>query len=449
MGTSTDLLKGNILKSLLLFAVPLMVSSLFQRLYNTVDTMIVGHFLGDQALAAVGASMSVSDLLIGFALGFGNGLGIVVAKVYGMQEGKTLRHTVASALMTGLGVTVAAMLLGEAFLRPLLTLLQTPAEIFDRAYGYVHVLTLFVGVTFAYNLFSSLLRAIGNSVMPFVFLLISSALNVALDLLFVVRFGLGVQGTAVATVLSQGASAVLCLIYFIKKCPLLLPEREDFAPDREIYRELVGQGLSMGFMMAIVSVGTLILQSAINKLGTLIIAGHTAARKLNSLCDMPGMSLALATSTFVSQNRGANQRDRILRAMRYTAWMCVAWAALISVVLYFFAPALIFLLTGSTESVVIENGARYLRFNAPFYSILGILQMLRYGLQALGQKVVPLISSVIELVGKVLFVIFLIPQLQYFGVIICEPVIWCCMCAQLAFSFFRNPYIRGRTTPVV
>lgn len=198
----------------------------------------------------------------------------------------------------------------------------------------------------------------------------------------------------------------------------------------------------MGFMMSIVSAGTVILQTAINNLGYLIIAGHTAARKLNSFCMMPGMTISMALSTFVSQNKGANQGYRIRKAVRYANILVICWGIIISVFLFFAAPTMVKILSGSTESTVIYNGAKYLIINAPFYGILGILLNLRNSLQGLGEKLIPLVSSIIELLGKILFVILLIPSLEYFGVIICEPVIWCFMCIQLAYSFYKNPYIK-------
>ncbi|MCI2046394.1 MAG: MATE family efflux transporter [Faecalibacterium sp.] len=448
MHTETDLLHGSILKSLLLFAAPLFVSNLFQKLYNTVDTMIVGHYLGDLSLAAIGASMSVNDLLIGFAIGIGNGMGIVIAKIYGMRDGRRLRQAVASTLTIGVGVTVIFMLLGEICLRPLMQLLQTPPEIFDEAYSYIHVMVLCIGVMFAYNLFSGLLRAIGNSVMPFLFLLIASVLNIFLDILFVTQFSMGVRGTALATVLAQGVSAVLCLVYILFRCPLLLPSAEDFRYDASLCRELLGQGFSMGLMIAVVSAGTVILQFSINQLGYEIIAAHTAARKLNSFFTMPGMTIALAASTFVSQNRGAGQWDRIRKAVRYSNLICIGLAAVMTAVLAIWSPALMRMISGSSEAVILDNGALYLRLNAPFYSVLGVLLTLRYSLQGMGRKVVPVISSIIELLGKIFFVLALIPSMQYFGVILCEPVIWCLMCAQLAFSFYHDPHIRSaKATP--
>ena len=198
----------------------------------------------------------------------------------------------------------------------------------------------------------------------------------------------------------------------------------------------------MGLMMAIVSTGTVILQSAINGLGYLTIAGHTAARKLNSFCTMPIVAVAYSVSTFVSQNKGADQGERIRKSVYYSNLIAIAWGVIITGVLFFAAPMLVKLLSGSSENIVISNGARYLRINAPFYGVLGILFNLRYSLQGLGKKVVPLVSSIIEFFGKIIFVILVIPSMGYLGVILCEPIIWCFMTAQLIYAFYRNPYIK-------
>ncbi|MBE6051043.1 MAG: MATE family efflux transporter [Clostridium sp.] len=439
---NVDLIKGNILKSLIIFAIPILISNIFQQLYNTMDTMIVGNYLGDISLAAIGACAAIYELLIGFALGIGNGLSIVVARCYGLKDEEMLKKSVAGSIIIGIFVTVAIMILSQVFLYPLLDLLNTPSNIIDEAYSYISTVTLFVGIMFAYNLGAGLLRAIGNSFMPLVFLIISSALNIFMDILFITRFNSGIKGAAVATVIAQGISAILCIIYIYKKASILIPDRRHFSVDKELYKELLGQGFSMGFMLCIVSSGTVILQTAINNLGYLIIAGHTAARKINSFCMMPAGTISVAVATFVSQNKGADQGDRIRKAVRYANILVMLWGLTISVILFFLATSLIRVLSGSSESVVIENGAKYLIMNAPFYGVLGILLNMRNSLQGLGKKVIPLISSIIEFLGKVVFVILFIPSLDYFGVIICEPVVWCLMCIQLVFAFYRNPYIK-------
>lgn len=421
----------------------LLISNIFQKLYYTVDTMIVGNSLGDKSLAAMGACMAIDELMVGFALGIGNGLSIVIAKIYGMNDKKQLRESIASTLIIGIGVTTVFMIISRICLYSLLRLLRTPTEIIGESYSYIGTTTLFIGVMFAYNMLAGILRAIGNSMMPFVFLLFSSVLNVTFDFLFILQFHMGVKGAAVASVAAQGISAILCLIYIIRKNPELIPHREDFVWNRQMYDDLIGQGMSMGFMLAIVSIATVILQCTINSFGYLIIAGHAAARKLNSFFLAPMTSIALATSTFVSQNRGANQRNRIKKIVKYVNLLCLAWGGIVTIFIHYMAPAMIAFVSGSKEAVLISNGARYLICNSPFYAIFGILATLRYSLQGIGRKVVPLVSSIIELVGKILFVVFLIPYFKYFGVIICEPIIWGVMCSQLAFSFYHDRYIRG------
>ena len=441
---NVDLMHGPILKSLLLFMLPILVSNLFQQLYNTVDTMIVGNVLGDTALAAIGSCGSIYELLVGFGIGIGNGLAIVAARSYGAQDEDLLKRTVTGSIVIGLIASLVITAAGFLGLRPLLQLLDTPAEILEEAYSYIIVIDLGVIVMFLYNLCAGLLRAIGNSVMPLVFLLISSALNVVLDLWFIAGLGMGVKGAAVATVLAQGVSVVLCVLYVAARVRILLPERRHFAVSSKLYWDLFSQSISMGLMSSIVSAGSVVLQYGINGLGTLTIAGHTAARKLFAFTDMPLISMANAASTFVSQNYGARQPQRIRRGMRevwiYSVVVMVASVLLMNVG----AEWMVRLVSGSVEPVVLENGARYLRWNAPFYAVLGVLLSTRYALQSLGEKVLPLFSSIIELVGKILFVLVFIPRFAYDAVILCEPVVWCFMALYLVAVYRRNPFVFPR-----
>lgn len=442
--SDVDLIHGPIFQSLMIFALPLLVSNIFQQLYNTVDTMVVGNYLGDVSLAAIGACTSIYDLLVGFALGIGNGLAIVTARSFGSQDKELLKKSVASSLVIGVMVSLALTIIGMTFLYPLLEILNTPLDIIQEAYSYISVIVLFIFVMFAYNLCAGLMRAIGNSVMPLVFLIVSSLLNVVLDILFITQFHMGIQGAAIATVVSQGVSVVLCIIYIFKKTQILLPSKKHFQIDEELYKELLGQGFSMGFMSSIVSAGSVILQYGINNLGYLIIAGHTAARKLYMFFNMPFTAMALGISTFVSQNRGANQRERIQKAMKYAYIYDVIMATIVTIIILIFGSSLVKLISGSSESIVLDNGTLYLMIVGPFYAILGILMQTRYALQGLGQKLLPLVSSVIEFIGKIIFVFVFIPQFGYMAVIFCEPVIWCVMCLQLVYSLYTNSYMKGQ-----
>ncbi len=440
---NVDLLHGPIFQSLILFAIPVFISSVFQQLYNTVDTMIVGNYLGDSSLAAIGSCTSIYDLLVGFALGIGNGLAIVTARSYGSSDEQLLKKSVAASLVIGIGSSLLITIVGTIILRPLLQVLNTPADIIDEAYSYISWITYFIVIMFAYNLCAGMLRAIGNSVMPLVFLVVSSVLNIVLDILFITRLNMGVTGAAIATVISQGLSVVFCLIYIFKKTRLLIPQKEHFAYDGPLYREMIGQGYSMGLMGSIVSMGSVILQSGINGLGTLVIAGHTAARKIYMFFNLPFTSLSMAVSTFVSQNKGANQGKRIRTAMR-DCYICdFVMAAAVTVFLLFMAPTLVKVISGSSEPVVLNNGAMYLRIVGPFYAVLGVLMQTRSALQGIGQKMLPLVSSVIELLGKILFVRIFIPKFAYMAVIFCEPTIWCVMTIQLLYAFYTNDFIRA------
>lgn len=439
---SVNLIEGPIFRSLLLFALPLLGSNIFQQLYNTVDTMIVGNYLGDVSLAAIGVCTPIYDLLIGFGLGIGNGLAIVTARSFGSGDRELLKKSVAASIIIGIGSSLVLTLIAQTTLHPLLQILNTPPEIIDEAYSYISTITLFIIVMFAYNLCAGLMRAIGNSFMPLVFLIISSCFNIVLDIFFITSLNMGVRGAAVATVISQGISVVFCIAYMLKRTKILIPEKRHFAPDGALYKEMMGQGFSMGFMSSIVSAGSVILQYGINGLGYLTIAGHTAARKLYMFANMPIMAMSLAASTFVSQNRGADRGDRIWKGMRVIYLYSAVVAAAVTAAMWLVAPTLVRWVSGSSEPVVLENGAMYLRYTSPFYVVLGCLVSTRNALQGLGQKLLPLVSSVIEFFGKIIFVLVFIPKFAYMAVIFCEPVIWCVMLVQLLYSFYTNSYIR-------
>ena len=319
--------------------------------------------------------------------------------------------------------------------------LDTPAEILEDAYRYIIIIDLGVIVMFAYNLCAGLLRAIGNSVMPLVFLLLSSALNVVLDLWFIAGMGMGVAGAAVATVIAQGVSVVLCILYVMARVRILIPGRKHLDVGRKLYWDLFSQSISMGLMSSIVSAGSVILQYGINGLGTLTIAGHTAARKLFAFTDMPLIAMANAASTFVSQNYGAGQPERIRKGMREIYLYSLVVMVVTVLLMQVSAEWLVRMVSGSSEALVLENGARYLRWTSPFYAVLGVLLSTRYALQSLGEKVLPLFSSVIEFLGKVVFVLVFIPRFAYNAVILCEPVVWCFMALYLVAVYRCNPFV--------
>ena len=441
--TTIDMIHGPIFKSIVLFAIPILISSVFQQLYNTMDTFIVGRFLGDTALAAIGSVNSVFDLINGFALGIGNGLAIVTARAFGSGDQEELKKSVAGSLVIGLASSILITILAFIGIKPLMHAINVPNHVFNQAYSYIIWIILFLTIMFAYNLAAGLLRAIGNSVMPLLFLIFSSLLNVGLDILFITQFHLGVAGAAIATVIAQGISVLLCIIYIIKKTEILIPQRKHFTYDPALYKELLGQGYAMAMQSAIVNSGSVILQSGINNLGADIIAGHTAARKLYMFCNMPFTAMGQGIATFISQNTGAQKPKRIRKAMRDSYLYDLIVAIFMTVFLGFCAPAMVSFISSSHNPTIVNNGSLYLRIVAPNYAVLGVLMQTRSALQGIGQKILPLISSVIEFFGKILFVIAFIPKFKYMAVIFCEPAIWIVMTIYLLFAFWRTDFVKS------
>ena len=441
--TSVNLLDGPILRSIIAFAIPILISNIFQQLYNTADIMIVGRYLGPNALAGVGATAAIFELVIGFALGVGNGMGVVIARCFGAQDMNQLKRAVASTLVIGLGLSFLVSTIGHFGMYPLLEFLGTPSEIIDLSYQYIHMIVLCVGVTFAYNLCAGLLRAVGDSQAALYFLIFSAIVNIILDLFFITQLHLGVQSAGLATIISQGVSAILCFFYIRRRANFLLPQKEHFVWDKELYLDLLGQGLAMGLMTSIVSIGTVTLQTSINALGATIISAQTSARRIMSFSMLPVSAIASSLTTFTSQNLGANRPQRIQRGIYLGSMVAIIWTIFIAITLFFASPALNELISGSTDPELISNASLYNRISSSFYPVLAVLLVLRNSLQGLGQKITPLISSFIELFGKILFVLLIIPSTGYMGVIFCEPLIWVPMTIQLYYSYKHQPIIQS------
>ena len=306
-----DLTKGYPAKVILMFAIPLMCSSILQQLYNMVDSKIVSAYVGTAAFAAVGATSVVSNTLIGFINGLTQGFAILVANSFGAKDEKRMRQSVAGTLILTTVITVILTVLGLLLIRPVLTMLRTPDDIMDNALSYVRIILAGIAFTALYNVFANILRAVGDSKTPLYCLTFAVILNVGLDLLFVAVFKWGIQGAAYATVLAQAISGFLCMAYVLIRFRDLLPQRSEWSISGELYSNLTTTGLAMGLMGCIVNIGTIILQSAINGLGTSIVAAHTAARRLFDILMILIYTVGLAMTTYVSQNAGAGRVDRI------------------------------------------------------------------------------------------------------------------------------------------
>ncbi len=442
MNKHTNLTNGKILKVLIAFTLPILLANLFQQLYNTIDTMIVGYYLGDDALAAMGSTASLFELLVGFATGVGSGFSVVIARYVGANDENNLKKAIAASIILGAILTLIIMSLSLFALRPLMHLLNTPITIFNDAYDYLFVVCICVGITLTYNMASGILRAKGNSIIPLLTLFVSSILNIFLDIMFIVYFKQGVKGAAIATVISQAISSILCLGYISMKDKILIPRRTSFTYDKDLYQDLIGQGLSMGLMLSIVATGTVILQTAINKCGTLVITGYTGARKVMNFFTLPMSALATALTTYVSQNYGANKIQRIKDGVRQSNITIIVWSLISIVICFVFGNKLVQLILSTTNADIIYYGSTYLKVSSIFFPALCVLLNLRCSLQGLGQKVVPLFSSIIEMVGKFVFVILLIPMLGFIGICITEPLIWVFMLLQLLWSYYHNEIFR-------
>ena len=433
--TTLDMTEGKVIRVLLVFTIPIFISNLFQQFYNVVDVAVIGHILGDNALAAVGATSSIYSLVIGFINGMSNGFCMIIARYFGGNDQDNFQKSVRFSIILSFATTVVLTIASLLVLKPLLRLLHTPVDILDLSQSYISVIMLFCCVTFAYNLLSSMLRAIGNSYIPLYALVIASVLNVILDIIFVKTLNMGVRGAAFATVIAQGFSVFFLLVYIVKYCPLLHINIHKFTIDRTILLELLTTGFSMAMMLVLTNIGTVVLQGSINSFGTSTITGHTAARKFHDLCMLPLGTICTSAAAFVSQNYGARKKERIKQGIAASIFLGTIWSILILIVVLLTGQELIHALTGSTDAEVIGISIKYLYWNVPFYVVLNILLIMRNSLQALGNKKLPVIASVVELIGKFAGAFLLSRIIGYLGICLTEPITWL-ICVPIVLAGF-------------
>lgn len=439
-----DLTRGSIYKLIVSFAIPLFLGNLLQLTYNIVDTKLVSMILGQVPLAAVGSTNSLNTMIIGFLNGLTNGFAVIAAQHFGANDKAGLKRTVASAFKLGTLISVLLTVLICLNLTGILRLLNTPEEILSLAYDYI--LIIFGGMTalMLYNVASSLLRAVGDTVTPLIFLALSCVSNIVMDWFFMAVIPLGVRGAAIATVLAQGLAMVACFWYMFRKYPFLRPGREDFVSkmDRQLLVKLLSTGLSMGMMACLVDFGSVALQFSINMFGTDIIVAHTTARKLTSVFMLMFGVLGMTMATFSGQNFGAGQYSRIRKGIRTAVGITWGWTILVIILVHFFAGSLVGALASTTDSAVIDPAVRYLRVDTAFYFVPAMVTLIRNSMQGFGDRITPIVSSFIELAGKVLVVIFLAPALGYFGIILAEPIVWFVMVIPLIVQLLRNKSLK-------
>ena len=426
MKTKT-LTEGTPWKQILLFSIPIFWGNVFQLLYSLVDTKIVGSTLGTEALAAVGSVSTLHTLMTGFLNGLTLGFSLITAMCFGAKNRKRLKKTFAAAISLGVLTTLALVLMLMIFLHPVLNLLHVPQAQFEMAYAYISVLIVGLFATLFYNLCANTLRAIGDALTPLIFLIVATVSNIGLDYLFIIGFQMGVQGAAYATVLAQLLSVVLCLIRIFRKFPILHIQKEDFRFDRELMAEMYKSGLSMGLMSCLVGIGTILLQSAINTLGTTVIVAHTAARKVFELVSLPNSVLGSAMATYCGQNYGARRFDRIRQGIRASLIIAAVWAVAVFLICHTIEGKLIQFVASTTNPDVIYWGSTYLKVDMSFIVICGVIVILRNSMQGFGDRVIPVFSSCIELAGKIIFAFVFAPMFAYWGIIWAEPMVWIAM----------------------
>ena len=433
------------MKIIIWFAIPLLLGNLFQQFYNLADARIVGQFLGRESYAAVGATSSLNSTVIGFLNGLTTGFGLVTARFFGAKDKEKVKQTVAATLTLGFATAAVLTVLSLVFLDPLLRMINVGDEIFDASRSYIGVILAGMSVTMCYNIAAALMRAVGDTVMPLVFLVVSAFVNIGLDLLFICAFGMGVEGAAYATLISQAVSVGLCIRYMFTRHTELLPSKRHFRFSRSLAGDMYAQGASMGLMYSLVSIGSLVMQGTINVFGTETIASHAASRKISEMFMTPFSVFGAAAANFAGQNYGAGRLDRVRRGFYDATLLAWIWSAVSVIANYAFAPFMIHIVTGMDDPFITDLSVNYLRFNTPFYFILSIVIVFRNALQGIGVKIFPLVSSFAELAGKLLIASLLAPRIGYTGVKISEPLVWIVMAGILSIGFFSNKEIRRRS----
>ena len=428
---------GSTMKLILGFAVPLLMGMLFQQVYSLVDTIIVGRFLGVSALAAVGATGSINFLIVGFCQGICNGFTLPVAQRFGAKDYDGLRKYVGNSAVLAIIFGGAITLITVIACRPILELMQTPSDIIDLSYNYIVVIFAGIPAIMLYNILSAYLRSLGDSVTPVIFLVISAGLNIGLDLLFIVTFKWGVFGAAFATVLSQAVSGILCLILIIKKFDILHLKRDDWKLDWDYTRYLLIMGLPMGLQYSITAIGSVILQSSVNTLGSTAVASMTAGSRISMFVVCPFDALGSTMATFGGQNVGAGRLDRLGRGLRSAVTLGAIYSALILVVLIFFGRDLILLFVNASEVTVIAQAKQFLVTNAAFYLMLALVNIVRFLIQGMGFSGFAVFAGVFEMVARALVGLVFVPIFGFIAACFASPLAWIFADCFLIPAFFH------------
>lgn len=431
-----DLTVGSPMKLILGFAFPMFLGLLFQQFYSLVDTMIVGKYLGVDPFAGVGSTGSLNFIVIGFCMGLCSGFSVPISQSFGAKDFPLLRKMVTNSvwLCTFFSVVITTLML--LFCRPVLTWMNTPENIFEYAYIYIFIIFAGIPCTILYNMTAAILRALGDSKSPIIFLAISSAINIGLDLLLIIVFRMGVEGAALATVVSQGVSGVISIIYIKRKFDILAMEKGDWKLERHLAGKLTGVGIPMGLQYSITGIGSVILQTAVNGLGSIYVASMTAGSKINIFLACPFDALGQTMAPYAGQNIGARKLDRVGKGLRAACIIGFIVSGLMVIVVKLFGDQLTMLFLDEKDPVIMQNSTQFLIIVSAFYCLLTLVNTVRFTIQGMGFSSLAIIAGVMEMIARGIAGMLLVPAFGYLGACYSSPLAWLLADAFLIPAFF-------------
>jgi len=435
-GAVKDLTEGEPAKLIFYFTLPLLAGNVFQQLFGFVDTLIVGRFLGVEALAAVGCTGSLMFLMLGFVMGMTSGFSIYTGQRFGAKDFAGIRYSVVVCMTLSIIASIILAVLGVVFCRELLVIMQTPPEIMDGAYDFIVIIYGGVAGFVIIQMQSNLIRALGDSKMPTVIQAVTLCINIALEPVAIIVLGLGIPGAAGATIVSLILGNIICFIYIKKKVPLLHCTKEDFYFNKKIVMEHLKIGLPMAFQASIIAIGAVVLQMALNGLGPVAVASFAAASRVDAIAAMPMMSFGIAIAAYTAQNFGAKKFARISEGVKKTIWMSCSFSVAIAIFNIMFGPKIIELFVGEGQEQIIEYGQIFLVTTGVCYWVLALLFIFRSTLQGLGKSFVPTVAGAMELVMRIAAAIFLVDLWGYQGACLANPMAWIGSCIPLAIAFY-------------
>lgn len=411
-------------KIILNFTIPIFIGNMFQQIYNMADTIIVGKFVGNAALAAVGSCGTLMFLILGFLMGLTAGFTVVTAQHYGAGNMKAMRQSVASAAILSAAISLLMTVGSMAMMRHILRWMNTPADMYDQAYGYIMVICGGIAAQVLYNLLASVLRALGDSKRPLYFLILAALLNIVLDLVFIIVFHMGAAGAAYATVISQGISGLLCLWYIEKKVPELHLHREDWSMNRDLAKWQMKIGVPMAFQYSITAIGTIVVQSALNMLGSVAVAGFSAASKIEQIFNQAYVALGTTMATYCAQNMGAGKADRIRTGFRSGTWIGVIYAVVTGAIVFFAGKYMTVLFVSENVAAITNYVDIYLKCVGVSFIPLVFVNVYRNGIQGMGYGLLPMTAGIAELIGRSSVALIASYVGSYAGICMASPVAW-------------------------